>query len=236
MQNRRDSDALEECIRLEIVRCVGLALCSQLPSPSIITWGYFVFAAQYSTSTQQTVYLIVKVIQFAFPAVWTGLVLRESLRTSRPTAGGVVLMGLRSVLRISGVGVVVFNSFLRDLPTFASAAELMQQKIAGFGIDSAAKYFVLAGFYSLVHSLLEEYYWRWFVFRQLERLIPLWPAIIVSALAFTLHHIVVLAIYFHGATVARSAIRRRSRDRWWFLGMAVPSRAIRFSKPGQATC
>ena len=84
----------------------------------------------------------------------------------------------------------------------------MQKKIIGFGINSAAKYFLLAGFYSLFHSLLEEYYWRWFVFRQLERLIPLWPAIILSGIAFTLHHIVVLAIYFQRRTVAR---RRYSR-------------------------
>jgi membrane protease YdiL (CAAX protease family) len=51
-------------------------------------------------------------------------------------------------------------------------------------------------FYSIAHSLLEEYYWRWFVFSQLRRLIPLAPAIVVSALGFTAHHVLVLAHYF----------------------------------------
>jgi membrane protease YdiL (CAAX protease family) len=77
----------------------------------------------------------------------------------------------------------------------------MQRKVGAFGIDSAAKYFVLASFYSLFHSLLEEYYWRWFVFQQLERVVPLGIAIVVSGLAFTLHHIVVLAVYFHGQPI-----------------------------------
>lgn len=178
------------------LRWAGIAFA--IAFPSIITWGYFVAAARYSTGTQQTIYLIVKVIQFGFPAVWTALVLRESHRTSRPTPSGLML-GLVFGAAISGLGGAVFNWFLYDLPVFDSAAALMQQKVAGFGINSAPKYFLLAAFYSLVHSLLEEYYWRWFVFRQLQRVIPLWAAILVSAIGFTLHHIVVLAIYFRSA-------------------------------------
>ena len=54
-------------------------------------------------------------------------------------------------------------------------------------------------FYSLFHSLLEEYYWRWFVFRQLRRLVPLWPAIVVSALGFMGHHVIVLSEFFKEA-------------------------------------
>jgi hypothetical protein len=47
--------------------------------PSIITWGYFVFAARYSGTVQQATYLSVKVIQFAFPLVWVWTVLRVPL-------------------------------------------------------------------------------------------------------------------------------------------------------------
>ncbi len=165
--------------------------------PAFIAWGYFVLAERFATGTQQKIYLIVKVIQFAFPAVWTYFALHEPLRTQRPTLKG-VLMGIAFGSVVAGAGIVVFNAYLRGTPTFASAAELMQRKVGAFGIDSAAKYFVLASFYSLFHSLLEEYYWRWFVFQQLERVVPLGVAIVVSGLAFTLHHIVVLAVYFHG--------------------------------------
>jgi membrane protease YdiL (CAAX protease family) len=85
------------------------------------------------------------------------------------------------------------------MPLFNAAAELIEKKIAGFGIKTAVAYFLMSGFYSLFHSLLEEYYWRWFVFRQLEKVTSLWPAIIVSAIGFTLHHIVVLSVFFQGA-------------------------------------
>jgi membrane protease YdiL (CAAX protease family) len=68
-----------------------------------------------------------------------------------------------------------------------------------FGIDSLWKYAVLGVFYSLIHSLMEEYYWRWFVFRQLRELVPLWPAIAVSALAFMGHHVIVLGEFFKEA-------------------------------------
>jgi membrane protease YdiL (CAAX protease family) len=51
-------------------------------------------------------------------------------------------------------------------------------------------------FYSLLHSLLEEYYWRWFVFGQLRRMAPVWIAIAISSLGFMAHHVIVLATYF----------------------------------------
>ncbi len=57
-------------------------------------------------------------------------------------------------------------------------------------------YVALAVFYSAIHSLLEEYYWRWFVFGQLARLIDWRPAAIISGLAFAAHHVLVLAKYF----------------------------------------
>jgi len=90
----------------------------------------------------------------------------------------------------------LFDRVLRDAAAFSGAAALIHEKIGGFGIDSACKYAVLAGFYSLFHSLLEEYYWRWFVFRQLRRLVPLWPAVLISALGFMGHHVVVLGEFF----------------------------------------
>ena len=99
---------------------------------------------------------------------------------------------------VVGAGWILFQSTLRDVPVFTTAATLIQQKIAAFGIASAGAYFALTAFYSLFHSVLEEYYWRWFVFQQSRRLMPLWPAAMLSAIGFTLHHIVVLNVFFRG--------------------------------------
>lgn len=175
------------------LRWIGVAFAIALPS--FITWIYFVAAGRFSPGAQQSVFLIVKVIQFAFPAAWTYFVLREVLRTSRPTVMGLFLGAAFSVVVVAA-GMTLFNLALLGTPLFSAAAELIHKKVGSFGIDSAWKYAVLCVFYSIVHSLLEEYYWRWFVFRQLRQLMSLWPAIILSAVGFTLHHVVVLSVFF----------------------------------------
>ncbi|MCI0332842.1 MAG: CPBP family intramembrane metalloprotease [Planctomycetes bacterium] len=166
--------------------------------PTIITWGYFVLAGRYATGTQQVIYLVVKGIQFAFPLLWVWLVLRQPLRTGRATAQG-LLLGATFSIAVVGAGWLLFDRLLRDMAVFPNASALIHDKIGSFGIDSVWKYAVLAGFYSLFHSLLEEYYWRWFVFRQLRQLVPLWPAIVVSALGFMGHHVIVLNEFFKEA-------------------------------------
>ncbi len=55
---------------------------------------------------------------------------------------------------------------------------------------------MLAVFYSAIHSLLEEYYWRWFVFGQLSRICHIPMAIAVSSIGFAAHHVLVLGLYF----------------------------------------
>jgi membrane protease YdiL (CAAX protease family) len=128
--------------------------------------------------------------------VW--LVLREPLRTGRATAEG-LLLGAAFGLCVVAAGWFCFDLVLRDLAAFTNAKALILDKIGGFGIDSIWKYVLLAAFYSLFHSLLEEYYWRWFVFRQLRLLVPLWPAILVSSLGFMGHHVIVLNEFFKQA-------------------------------------
>ena len=46
----------------------------------------------------------------------------------------------------------------------------MQEKVRGFGVGSVWAYAALTLFYSAIHSGLEEYYWRWFVFGQLRQM------------------------------------------------------------------
>jgi uncharacterized protein len=166
-----------------------------LTFPSAITWAYFVSAGAYSSGAQQAIFAVVKVLQFAFPIFWTWLILREPLRTGGASAQGILLGAVFSIAVVVA-GWLVFDRVLRDMAFFASAAELIRAKIRGFGVDSLAKYAVLAAFYSMFHSLLEEYYWRWFAFRQLRQLIPANAAIALSALAFTSHHVIVLSQFF----------------------------------------
>ena len=45
---------------------------------------------------------------------------------------------------------------------------------------------------SLVNSLMEEYVWRWFVFSKFKVLFGVWPAVVLSAFFFTVHHVVIV--------------------------------------------
>ena len=56
----------------------------------------------------------------------------------------------------------------------------------------------LAGFIVLTHSLLEEYYWRWFVFGRLRKFLSFGRAAAASGLAFMAHHVVILGVYLPG--------------------------------------
>jgi CAAX protease family protein len=200
--------------------------------PSIVTWIYFVLAADWSPAAQRVTGGVLKSAQFLFPIVWTLVVLGQGKEirslfslggtplsprhrawlarrdSSTPSAGSFgratlsrrtgIVLGIAFGLAVTLGGWMVYRGLLGDSPLFLAAAEKMRAKIAGFGLDSTGKYVALGVFYSFVHSFLEEYYWRWFVFGQLRRLVPLWPAIVVSALGFMAHHVIVLGSYFGG--------------------------------------
>lgn len=103
-----------------------------------------------------------------------------------------LLGGLLSGLAISGFLFVIWETLLAGTPLAARAAQTISVKLAGFGIETAGGYLLLAVFYSVFHSLLEEYYWRWFVFGHLRRSLPVTTAAILSSLAFMSHHILVV--------------------------------------------
>jgi membrane protease YdiL (CAAX protease family) len=74
-------------------------------------------------------------------------------------------------------------------------ADGVQEKAALLGFDGSV-YWLYSVLIIIGNSSLEEYYWRWFGFSKLKRVVPLGWALIFSALGFTLHHLIVLTVYF----------------------------------------
>jgi len=162
--------------------------------PTFATWLYFIQLAD--TGWAMYAYATTKVIQFAFPAVWVLVIERSGwgrplLGPAKPVRGGMG-WGLLSGLAILAVALAVWRPILAASPAFERAPAAVAAKVASFGIDSGAKFLLLAAFYSLIHSFLEEYYWRWFVFGRLRRGLPFGAAAVASSLAFTLHHVLVV--------------------------------------------
>jgi len=163
--------------------------------PTLLTIVYFILLAKSSTALQQGTYGVGKLLQFAFPAIWIFGVRRRQITWNRPRrmdfiGGGLLGLGLL-------LGALVLYHFVgKPAGFFDTAGDAIRQKIAGLGVGSVPRYAVLATFYSLVHSLLEEYYWRWFVFGQLRRLSSLPTAISISGLGFMAHHVCIISTFF----------------------------------------
>jgi membrane protease YdiL (CAAX protease family) len=162
--------------------------------PSHFTWVYFVALADSAPWAQQAAWLIGKGIQFAFPLAWVFLIERQRPRWSKLTSRGLALgVGIGALIAV--VMLAAYHGWLFHTALFAHVADVLRKKLPAFGINGPAAMIALGVFYSAIHSLMEEYYWRWFVFGQLRCLVPQPVAILVSSLAFMGHHVVVLLIY-----------------------------------------
>lgn len=127
---------------------------------------------------------------FGLPLLWRLFVERQPIGLS-PARNGGFGMGVLSGLLISAVILAAYAAWGGRLLDRARLADRM----AAVGLASPGMYLAGAAYWILVNSVLEEYVWRWFCVRQCEQLIPRLPAVALSALFFTLHHVVALQLY-----------------------------------------
>lgn len=166
--------------------------------PTLITWVYFVTLADDASSWQQAAYLIGKVSQFALPVVWVWLIQKQRPKLARPRLDE-LMQGLATGMAILLAMFALYSLWFKHSTALVDATVEARKRVDAFGLQGPGQFIALGLFYSLVHSLLEEYYWRWFVFGELKKLTPLWVAIVVSGLGFMGHHVLVIATFF-GAT------------------------------------
>ncbi len=171
----------------------GLAFA--LGFPTLVTMLYFVWLTEGPGGVQQAAYGLGKVLQFAFPAFWVLAVQRRRLGLRLPGGAGLI-EGATFGLAIFGTMMALYHLWLQPSGLLDPAIEPIRQKVASFGVRGPLGFFALGAFYSMAHSLMEEYYFRWFVFGQLRRLVSVPAAIVVSSLGFMGHHVVVLGTFF----------------------------------------
>jgi membrane protease YdiL (CAAX protease family) len=179
-------------------RSEWFAVVFALLLPTLVTLVYFIWAANYESSIQQVAYALAKGVQFLFPVFWVVVVIKgRPIWQAQP--GGTrksLLQGGVFGLAIMIAMVILYYGVIRSLTIFQEPASRISAKIASLGMESSGLYIGMAIFYSVLHSLLEEYYWRWFVFRQLGQIRTTPVAILISSLGFMAHHVVVLSSFF----------------------------------------
>jgi uncharacterized protein len=171
------------------------AVVTALVLPTIITWIYFYGADSAAAGVQLAVFNAVKIIQFVLPVAWVLLVQKGKLRLWPSSTRGVGA-GLAFGVVVAAAAWALYAGLLRNSELLSVASPEINDKLAGWKIDTRWEFALLGVGYSLIHSLLEEYYWRWFVFGQLRRSTTLATAIIVSSLGFMSHHVLVLGKFF----------------------------------------
>ena len=185
-------------------RLVALAALTGAALPTAVTWLYFVALSDSSTAAQQTAYALGKGVQFALPLAWLLAFCRHA-RPRRLLAAEGVVEGLVFGAFVAAVILLTHRFWLEPAGLLAAAGKEAAVKARGLGVGGPVGFAALGSFYSAIHSLLEEWYWRWFVFGRMRRLMPPAAAIALSSLAFAAHHVVVLACYF-GWTSAATAV------------------------------
>lgn len=130
------------------------------------------------------------------PALWHFGVERQDTTSLRPARAGLG-MGLLT-------GLVIFAGIFGAYAALGAAMldpELFRAKMQEIGMSNRTVFIGLAVYWIFVNSLLEEYVWRWFVTQQWQKLLRPWPAVVLSALCFTLHHVLITQVYLSWSAV-----------------------------------
>lgn len=174
-------------------RRVWLALAPALALPTLSALFYFVVFQD--AAIAKPIYLATKCFTVFWPVIATIWILHGSLGFGAGAAAAhrrSFLPGLLVGLVILAVMVAWMRSPWSAMILAGGAAVRAKVESLGF-LD---QFFAFAIFITIVHSFIEEFYWRWFVFGNLRRVVPLAVAHGIAALGFAAHHLVVTCQYF----------------------------------------
>lgn len=174
-------------------RRAGIALLLLVPAPSV---GVLASMWLIPGPVGQTIYWFAKLWLLALPAVWWFWIVGGAWSWSPPTRGGfgvAIALGLAMSAAIVG-GYGFIGRHVID-------AAQVRDVVAAYDLDQPGAYLAFAAYITLINAALEEYVWRWFVFRQCETLLGRVRhagalAVLAAAGCFTLHHVIALAIQF----------------------------------------
>jgi membrane protease YdiL (CAAX protease family) len=178
-------------------RADAAALWAAALFPTLATWLYVVVLAQHPSAAVQAAFMAEKIVQFAFPAVWVVMIRRQKLQFVKPSSAGVAEGLALGVAVLAGMLLLYFH-WLKPAGYLGIAAVAIRAKATMLGMGSPTRFILGGVLLSSIHSLLEEYYSRWFLFGRLRRFMPVAAAVLLSSLAFTAHHVILLAVFFGG--------------------------------------
>lgn len=135
-------------------------------------------------------FLVAKIWLMAFPAAWYLLVEKGKVSWSPPDRGGL------GVGFLSGLGIaiaIITGAWILGVQNMDLT--FLEREVREMGLDGPLPYLLGAAAWTFVNSLMEEYVYRWFIFRQCEELLHSTAAVVVSAAIFATHHVIAVSQY-----------------------------------------
>jgi len=175
--------------------------------PGIASLFYFVWFKE--SLIAQWTYVGVKVFSIAWPLFGLYFMKNMSKRVVghvpltdsflRPQGRGRLPWYKNNAMTGLGVGIFILTfiiglTYTPLMHMIQSNSESIRQKSIQLGFYQ--NFIPFAIFLSLIHSLIEEYYWRWFVYGWSRKIMNIRWAILLSSLAFGFHHFVITIQYF----------------------------------------
>jgi hypothetical protein len=167
------------------------ALVLLVPAPSLGTAAAMFWWPELMIG--KAIFFAGKLWLVALPLVWRLRVDREPLSWSPARHGGF------AVATASGlwISLIVFVAYALAVRGGAIEASSVAERAAKTGLNTLGAFLGGAVYWITANSLMEEYVWRWFVFRQCEVLWGGKLGLAAAALAFTAHHVIALAAQFN---------------------------------------
>jgi uncharacterized protein len=170
--------------------CAVIALLLLLPVPSLGTAASMFWWP--GTAIGQGLFVLSKVWIVILPLAWLRWVEHGKLSWSPPRRGG---FGLATLFGSLIAAVIVVACVITKKLGWIDPAQVAD-RARQTGLNHAGVYLAGALYWITLNSLLEEYVWRWFCFRQCEVLFGGVAGVFASAAGFTLHHVVALSGQF----------------------------------------
>ena len=172
------------------------AVAPALLVPFIGSLVYFVWMP--GRSVGQTAYTLTKLFLVGYPLLflvkvgWAGLWKRRETGASPVRWRTIGWTGVVSGVLIVAAGAGLMATPLGEIIREGAAAVTKRAKEMGF----RENFVLFAICLSFIHSLLEEVYWRWFVYGNLRHLCGRWWAHGIAGIGFAAHHLVITLQFF----------------------------------------
>ena len=172
---------------------IWIAVLPAMILPCLASLFYFVWFSSHGFA--RVIYGGAKVFTIVWPVLAVGLILRRKVPRPRLTDRRHVRAIALGLLTGGAIVALMFALMATPLGDMAlNSAGRIRAKAEDLGL--LAYYWPFAIFLSVIHSLIEEYYWRWFVFGRLAEAMPVTLAHLLAGVAFAAHHVVVATQFF----------------------------------------